>query len=103
MLLRGPDSATIEAIISIQGSREPTLEAPDLKHLLILHFDDVEVIDPADEIGRYRAWAIQKWNAQVGRPLSAPTLEDARSIIEFAEATRDVAGTVLCQCQGGIS
>jgi predicted protein tyrosine phosphatase len=38
-----------------------------------------------------------------GRPMSPPTIEDARAIIDFADSIRDLKGTVLCQCQGGIS
>ena len=103
MLLRGPNAATIEAIISIRGAREPALESSQVQRQLTLHFDDIEVIDPADPEGRHRAWAMQKWNEQIGRPMSPPTVDDAKKIIEFADSIRDVKGLVLCQCHGGIS
>ena len=35
--------------------------------------------------------------------MKPPTIDDAKAIIEFASSLADVSGTVLCQCQGGVS
>ena len=50
MLLRGPNAATIGAIISISGAREPLLETAAVQHRLNLHFDDVDVFDAAETL-----------------------------------------------------
>ena len=40
---------------------------------------------------------------EIGRPVSPPRVEDAKAIVEFAREISGVEGTVLCQCQAGVS
>jgi predicted protein tyrosine phosphatase len=103
MLMRQPLGAQVQAIISIHGLHEYAVEAPGLSQRLTLRFDDVDVPDPNDPIGMYRSWVQRKWAAEIGRPVTAPSREDAGAIIDFARSIRDMQGTLLCQCQAGIS
>jgi predicted protein tyrosine phosphatase len=103
MLLRKSSHAQITALISIYGDHEYPLDAPNITNKLILHFDDTEVVDVTDPVNGYAAFARQKWSAEMGRPLTPPTIKDAQAIIEFARSLANLNGTVLCQCQGGIS
>jgi predicted protein tyrosine phosphatase len=103
MLLRQTDGADIAAVISIFGKHEFPVEAPAVSHRLDLRFDDVEAVDLTDPTSTYRAWTQAKWAEQIGRPVSPPTIEDARAIIEFARAISGIEGTVLCHCQAGVS
>lgn len=103
MLLRNSRGTRIEALISIYGQREYSLDAPGIDCKLELQFDDVEVVDLNDSVHGYAAWARRRWAAAMGRPMKPPTIDDAKAIIEFARGIADVNGTVLCQCQGGVS
>jgi predicted protein tyrosine phosphatase len=103
MLMRQPLGAQVKAIIAIHGRHEYAVEAPGISRLLELRFDDIDVPDPNDAMGRYRSWVQQKWAAEIGRPVTAPTREDAAAIVEFARSIRDLEGTLLCHCSAGIS
>jgi predicted protein tyrosine phosphatase len=103
MLMRQTDSADIGAVISISAKHEFPIDAPTVAHRLDLHFDDVEAVDLTDPTNTYRAWTQAKWAEQIGRPISPPTIEDAKAIIEFARTISGIKGTVLCHCQAGVS
>lgn len=103
MLLRSAAREPVEALILIHGQREYPLDAPEISRTLELHFDDVEAVDLNDSVHGYAAWARQRWAAEMGRPMKPPTVDDANAIIEFAYNIAEVSGTVLCQCQGGVS
>jgi predicted protein tyrosine phosphatase len=103
MLLRSGPPPDVKALISIHGNHEFPLDALDITNRLILHFDDVEAVDMTDSVNGYATWARQKWAAEMGRPVSPPEIKDAQAIIHFARALMDLEGTVLCQCQGGVS
>src|SRR5262245_19346177 len=99
MFLRGPDGARVRAIVSIQGSREPAIEMPaSVNHRLLLHFDDTETPDGRDLAETYRALIQKRRSEKYGRPLVAPTIDDAKQIIDFARSIQDMDGTLLCQC-----
>jgi len=102
MLLRRPNAAGIGAVISIHGKREFPVEAA-IPHRLVLRFDDEDVPDPTDPVSVYRSYLRLKWAAANGLELRPPTVDDARSIIEFAETIRHIDGMVLCQCAAGMS
>lgn len=102
MFLRRATRTDIAGIVSICGSHEPALEC-DLPHALVLHFDDVEPLDPNDSLSMYRAWLSQKSAAETGRDQTPPSTEDVRRIIDFAHALREAKGSILFQCQGGMS
>jgi predicted protein tyrosine phosphatase len=101
MLLRRPQHG-VTAIISVCGAREHRVEA-GVPHRLDLCFDDVDVPDHADVESMLRSSARSHAAQQTGLHLTPPSLEDARRIIDFARAIRDVDGAVLCQCGAGIS
>lgn len=103
MLLRNAAKSPVDALVSIYGEREYPLDAPGIGRKLELRFDDVPVVDLNDPVHGYAAWTRQRWAAEMGRPPKPPTIEDAKAIIEFARIIADVSGTVLCQCQGGVS
>ena len=75
---------------------------PKHPSLLVLG-DDTECIDWTDPTRAEAAWARQKWSKEMGRPLTPPTIDDAKSIIDFARSVAAIAGTILCHCQAGIS
>ncbi len=103
MFLRKPEGANIQAIISIHGPNEYGVEA-QVPHRLDLNFDDIDADpDPADIIAVYHAIVRKRENAENGRELRPPTVEDAAKITEFAESIKDLQGMVLCHCAGGIS
>jgi predicted protein tyrosine phosphatase len=102
MLLRRPNAANIGAALSIHGKREFPVEA-QTPHRLVLCFDDEDVPDPADPLSAYRSYLRLKWAKENGLELKPPTIDDARSIIEFAGAIRHIDGTVLFQCAAGMS
>ncbi len=103
MSLQGIRAANIAAIISIFGRHEFGVEAQQITRRLDLHFDDVEVPEKSDSLGACRQWVHGKWAAEIGRPMIAPTLDDARAIIDFASSVEDIKGTLLCHCAAGIS
>lgn len=102
MLLRARP-ADLAGIISIHGRHEPVLEAPGVSDRLDLCFDDVEAPEAGDALGVLKAFVHRKWNEETGRPQLPPTIDDARAIIEFARSIGDRRGTLLCQCQAGVS
>ena len=103
MLLRQDTGSDVKAIICIYGAREFPVEAPAINNKLVLRFDDAEVVNMTDPEEGYRAWIRSKWATEIGRPTTPPNVADAKAIIEFANAAAGIEGTVLCQCQGGIS
>lgn len=103
MLMRAPQGLQVGAIIAIHGRHEYAVESPGVSHRLTLRFDDVDLPDPNDEIGRLRSWVRQKWAAEIGRPMAPPNGKDAEAIIDFARSIRDMEGALLCHCQAGIS
>ena len=103
MMLRTPAAQKVEALISIHGLREHAVDAPWVAHQLVLRFDDVETANLSDPARAYAAWTRQKWAKEMGRPLTPPSAEDAKAIIEFARGITQLEGAVLCQCQAGVS
>jgi len=103
MLMRQKKGPQVKAIISIHGLHEYAVDAPGVWRRLTLRFDDVDVPDPNDALGMYRSWVHRKWAAEIGRPMTPPSREDAEAIIDFARSIRDMEGTLLCHCHAGIS
>lgn len=105
MLLRQPHGGAVRALLRVQGREEFPVDVDPaaFDHLLTLRFDDADAPDPTDALDACRASARLRWSREAGRPLTPPTPGDARAVLEFAAATRDVAGTVLFQCQAGVS
>lgn len=103
MLLRKPSTVDVRAIIAIHGQREYPVEVDGVSHSLVIQFDDTEVPSATDPIEAYAVRSRQRKAADVGLTLTPPTLDHARSIIAFARCISEMAGVLLCQCQGGIS
>jgi predicted protein tyrosine phosphatase len=102
MLLRAKPAPQVSAVISIHGRREFGVEL-ECAHRLDLGFDDVEVARPGDLESMERAMMRRRWNEQNGLVEVAPTKEDSKAIVDFAEQIREVRGIVLCHCDGGMS
>lgn len=102
MFMRQSPPPKIGAIISIHGCREFGVEA-SCPHRLDLLFNDVDVPAENDIIALQRHISRQHSSAQNGLIEVAPTSSDAASIIEFANTIRDVDGSLLCHCNGGMS
>ncbi len=103
MLLRKPGAVDVRAIISIHGQREYAVETGGVPHRLVLRFDDTEAPSTTDPIHAARVRLRQREAAKVGLTLTPPTIDHARSIIDFARSVAELDGTLLCQCQGGVS
>lgn len=103
MLLGKSIAADVRAVITIHGQREYPLEAPGIGHRLVLRFDDTQAPNEMDPIRAARIRLRQQEAKKNGLELCPPTVDDARSIIEFAESIRALGGVLLCQCQAGIS
>jgi predicted protein tyrosine phosphatase len=104
MLLRGEGGRDVKAVLAIVGNREFAVEAPTVSRRLVLNFDDADVPDMSgDPVRALKAVSQQKWSTEIGRPQSPPTIEHARAIIEFANAVRELDGTLLCHCLAGVS
>jgi predicted protein tyrosine phosphatase len=103
MMLRNPGHPRIEALIAIKGQREFAVDAPEIGCSLILDFDDCEAPSPTDPIHASQIRLRQREAAEIGLQLCPPTIDHARQIIEFARSIRDLDGTVLCHCLGGVS
>lgn len=103
MLLRQGTEPPIEAIIAIAGQREHFLDTSAIPHVLKLSFDDMEAFNENDPLHEARMAQRQRQAASVGLILTPPTMDDVREIIEFAESIRDIRGSLLCHCLGGIS
>lgn len=103
MLLRKPGSVNVQAIIAIHGQREFPVETNSVSHSLILRVDDTEAPSTTDLLQASRVRWRQRQAAEVGLTLVPPTIDDARSIIDFAQSIRQMDGVLLCQCQGGVS
>jgi predicted protein tyrosine phosphatase len=95
--------ASLGALITIHGQREYPIEVPGLSAHLGLEFDDTVAPSPTDPIQAASVRMRHRQAAEIGLNLRPPTVEDAASIIEFAGAIRDTQGSLLCQCQAGIS
>jgi predicted protein tyrosine phosphatase len=102
MYLRGTPRPQVTALISIYGAREFGVEA-EVRHRLDLQFDDVEAPNPRDALSLQRVMSRKRWAEQNGLVETAPTAADAAAIIEFARTIRDVDGTLLVHCGGGMS
>lgn len=89
MALRGR-AAPVGALISICGTGEFGMGTPPAVPVLRLSFDDVDAEDPDDQVGRLRAWARRRAEAETGRMLRPPAAEDARAIVEFARSIRTI-------------
>src|SRR5258708_7811146 len=103
MLLGGVRAKEVGAIISIYGRHENGVDAPAGVPILRLRFDDAEAVDWNDPVAANRARALSKWAQEIGRPMTPPTIEDARAIVEFARSNSQVKGAMLCHCQAGMS
>jgi predicted protein tyrosine phosphatase len=104
MFLHSKDGPRVGAILSICGAREFSVVTPaSVQHRLVLHFDDADSPDDRDPVLAYRALMQRRRAEEYGRPMVPPTIHDARSIIEFARSIADLNGTLLCQCQAGVS
>jgi predicted protein tyrosine phosphatase len=103
MMLRNPGHPRIDALLAIKGQREYAIEAPEIQRRLILEFDDCEAPSPTDPIHASQIRLRQKEAAEIGLRICPPTIEHARQIIEFAESIRQIDGTLLCHCLGGVS
>lgn len=103
MLLCKPEGCAIDAVISIHGQREFSVEAPHARHRLVLQFDDWELPEADDPLREARIGLRRREAAEYGLSLIPPAREHALAIIDFAGAIRDYARTLLCQCHGGVS
>jgi predicted protein tyrosine phosphatase len=103
MFMRDPEWGNTEAVIAIHSQREYPLEADGVPHRLVLEFDDCEAPSRTDLLQAARIRLRRKQSEEYGLRLTYPTIEHAKTIIDFAESIRALRGTVLCQCQGGIS
>lgn len=103
MLFRNPGHPRIDALIAIKGQREYAVDVPDIPHSLILDFDDCEAPSTTDPMHASQIRLRQREAAEIGLRLCPPTMDHARQIIEFAQSIRDVEGTLLCHCLGGVS
>jgi predicted protein tyrosine phosphatase len=103
MRLRHGVAPKVEAIVSIQGQRDPCIDCAGITHSLVLRFDDVDAPDPSDPMSIARFRVQQRRMADVGLTIRPPTIDHARLIIEFAREVSDVAGPVVFQCEAGIS
>ena len=102
MLLKQPATCEVSAVISIFGQREYPVEA-DVQHLLHLRFDDIASLDETDPFSTYRVRQQQRKAREIGLTLTPPRSTDAEAIINFARNIADLRGSLLCQCQGGVS
>ena len=102
MFLRGTPPPKVDALISIHGAREFGIDA-DIAHRLDLLFDDAEVAASDDVMSLLRVSSRKRWLQQNGLTEVAPTPEDARAIIQFAQSVAAKADVVLCHCGGGMS
>ena len=103
MLLRKSHTADVLAIIAIHGQREYPVETSEVPYSLVLQFDDTEAPSRTDPIHASRIRLRQREAAEIGLTLTPPTVEHAKSVIDFAHSIRRMDGTLLCQCQGGVS
>ena len=103
MLLAKQTDVHISALIAICGQREFAVDGGGIIHTLVLHFDDIDAIDDADPFQASIARTRHRERAALGLRGTAPTMEDARRIIEFAQTIRDMDGALLCHCLGGVS
>jgi predicted protein tyrosine phosphatase len=103
MWLRETAAANVCAIIAIKGQRDCIVETGGVPRSLILEFDDMEAPSRTDSVHAARIRMRQRQAAEIGLRLIPPDVEHARSIIDFARALDGLDGTVLCQCQGGVS
>jgi predicted protein tyrosine phosphatase len=103
MLLKNPGDTNVRAIISIHGQREYAIDYDELPYRLVLQFDDTEAPRDDDPIQVARTQFRQREAMDSSAMLTPPTMNHAKSIIDFANAIAEMEGTLLCQCQGGIS
>ncbi len=103
MVLKTPRAKQVKAIIAIHGHREHPVETAGVPHCLILEFDDTESSQEGDLLDTARTLHRQRQAAESGLSLTPPTLEHARSIIDFAHSIRNMGGLLLCHCLGGVS
>ncbi|MCB9855032.1 MAG: hypothetical protein H6818_05035 [Phycisphaerales bacterium] len=101
--MKQQEAADIDALISIRGQRELSVEAPHIFHQLALEFDDVEAPSQTDPLQASRIRLRQREAQSIGLRQRPPTSDDAHAIIDFADSIRHIDGALLCQCFAGIS
>ena len=101
-LLKGRGAADIGVIISIHGRREYPIETSSIPRSLVLEFDDTEAPTGEDPIADYHV-ETRQGRAEASGILVPPTIEHAQAIINFARDIEGSDGSLLCQCQGGVS
>ena len=101
--LRDSARANLEAIIAIHSQHDHALATDSVPYQLVLEFDDCEVQSRSDILNAARTRLRQRHAEQFSLQLVLPTIEHAKAIINFAQSIREIEGTLLCQCQGGIS
>ena len=103
MLLRKSAAVDLRAIIAIHGQREFPVETDSVANSLVLRFDDSEAPSQTDPIHAARIRVHRREAAEFGLRLSPPTVNHARSIIDFARWIHEIDGVLLCPCQAGVS
>jgi predicted protein tyrosine phosphatase len=103
MFLRGAERPDVEGLIAIHSQREHAIETDGVPHRLVLQFDDCEAPSRTDLLQAARVRLRRRQREEFGLQEIFPTVDHARAIIDFAKSVRGIQGTLLCQCQGGIS
>jgi len=103
MFLARTPPPNVTAVLSIHGRREFAVPSAPGVRRLDLCFDDVDVPETDDDVGRLRAAARRRWAAEVGLSERPPTPADAAAVIDFARAMQGTKGIVLCHCGAGMS
>jgi predicted protein tyrosine phosphatase len=104
MFVRTSAADDLRGVITIHCQREYPLDVPvEGVRRLALEFDDTEAPSTSDPIHAAQVRLRQRQAAEVGLRLCPPTVDDAKSIIDFAISMREAGGVLLCHCQAGIS
>lgn len=104
MLLRAESPHQVTAVISIHGHSDSPCEGFDVvPQTLELIFDDIDIVDETDPVSVYRSRISQRKAQDVEESLVPPSLDHIRQAVEFATRIKDIQGTLLCHCFGGVS
>lgn len=104
MLFRKPATVDILGVITIYGQREYPLDVQRVGlRRLTIEFDDTEAPSSSDPIHAAQVRLRQRKAAEDGLRLCPPTVDNAKSILDFAMSAKKLGGVLLCQCQAGIS